>query len=120
MSACAAAGQKKLCFLVGKQRGHRVHGGGKRRNWPWTTIERETDDNKSDKKTGKEIKGAVDDPPPSPPKARNPRETDKTGDEATRAKGLPHQQVPQPGDFSSEVSRDYDVSLCDVFCSLLK
>ncbi|KAL3723085.1 hypothetical protein ACJRO7_035290 [Eucalyptus globulus] len=56
----------------------------------------------SDKRTVKEIKGAVDDPPPSPPKARNPREINKTGDEATQVKGLPHQQVPQPGDFSSE------------------
>ncbi|EEF40959.1 conserved hypothetical protein [Ricinus communis] len=54
------------------------------------------------KLAAKEIKGVVDEPPPSA--TNNTVETHKKAAEERdeEVKRLPHQQVPQPGDFSTE------------------
>ncbi|GMN42579.1 hypothetical protein TIFTF001_011795 [Ficus carica] len=59
----------------------------------------------SENKTDKEVKGVVEDSPPTNNYDTSKRErNDNTmvKDKQEEPKGLPHQQVPQPGDFSTE------------------
>lgn len=54
----------------------------------------------SETKKVKEVKGVADDPPSFSDK-KDPNKMVKKADD-NEVKGLPHLQVPQPGDFSSE------------------
>ncbi|QCE10950.1 hypothetical protein DEO72_LG10g2183 [Vigna unguiculata] len=57
--------------------------------------------------THKEVKGVVDDEPETVVR-RNEEKNEKEGsnsgtaEQREKPKGMPHQQVPQPGDFSAE------------------
>lgn len=63
----------------------------------------------SENKAAKEVKGVVDKPPATRSKSEGGGMGKSTDDQKTSVKageeepkGFPHQQVPQPGDFSSE------------------
>jgi len=53
---------------------------------------------------GKEIKGVVDDDEPGTVVVNGSNEemNKKEGSNSEKPKGMPHEEVPQPGDFSAE------------------
>lgn len=94
---------------------------GKRRNWPWTTIERETDDNKRvTRKQGRKLKEQWTTCHHRRQRlATRERRTRRAMKQRGRRVSLTSKSLNLEI-FPPKPSRDYDVSLCDVFCSLLK
>uniref|UniRef100_A0A2C9UGD3 Uncharacterized protein n=1 Tax=Manihot esculenta TaxID=3983 RepID=A0A2C9UGD3_MANES len=64
-------------------------------------MKEDTIDSHEDRgKAVREIKGVVDDEPPHKMEDTDKKSVKRTTEEVKR---LPHQQVPQPGDFSTEL-----------------
>ncbi|KAJ0052496.1 hypothetical protein Pint_02807 [Pistacia integerrima] len=74
----------------------------------WNNREEAKNSSENDKKVAKEVKGVVDEAASSAGEKQERNDINATSKSVIKeveqgiVKGLPHQQVPQPGDFSSE------------------